>query len=101
MAKFVDVKFKVDTSKLLYKTRRQKKMLKDLPRRALKFFIEQTPIDTGYARRHTKLTQNKTIHANYAYADKLDKGHSKQAKEGMTKPTEDWLKTQFIRIFKR
>lgn len=101
MAKFIDVKFKVDTSKLLYKTRRQKKMLKDLPRRALDFFIKATPIDTGYARLNTKLRDGITIHANYAYADKLDKGHSQQAKEGMVKPTEDWLKTQFTRIFKR
>jgi hypothetical protein len=101
MAKFIDINFKVDTSKLLSKTRRQKKMLKDLPRRALNYFIEQTPIRSGNARLNTKLREGNTIHANYAYADRLDKGHSNQAKNGMTKPTEDWLVKEFRRIFKR
>jgi hypothetical protein len=101
MAKFIDVKFKVNSSKLLSRTRRQKKMLKDLPRRALKKFIEETPIDKGYARRQTRLREGNTIHADYAYADKLDNGHSKQSPQGMTKPTEDWLIKEFTRIFKR
>ena len=101
MAKFVDLKMKIDTSGLLSKTRRQKKMLKDLPRRALDYFIQQTPIRSGNARLNTKLREGNTIHANYAYADRLDKGHSQQAPTGMVKPTEDWLKKEFRRIFKR
>lgn len=92
---------KMDVKKVITESRRQKKMVRDLPRRAIKVFIENTPIDKGFARRNTKLTNGDTIHANYAYADRLDKGHSKQSPDGMVKPTEDWLKKEYRRIFRR
>jgi hypothetical protein len=42
----------------------------------------------GNARRKTTL-KNDTIHANYAYATRLDNGWSKQSPNGMSKPAMD------------
>lgn len=50
------------------------------------YFVSVTPIDKGNARNKTKLSGD-TIHANYPYATRLDTGWSKQAKDGMSKPT--------------
>jgi hypothetical protein len=50
------------------------------------YFVNITPIDNGNARRRTKLNGD-TIHANYAYATRLNDGYSNQAKDGMSKPT--------------
>ena len=68
-----------------------------LPNEALKEFIAITPIDKGNARRQTKL-RNKTIEANYAYAERLNEGYSKQAPDGMTKPVEDFIQKRFTKI---
>lgn len=51
-----------------------------------KTFKPVTPIDTGNARRSTSV-QGDTIHANYAYATRLNNGYSKQARDGMVTPT--------------
>lgn len=68
-----------------------------LAKEGFKFFKQTTPIKTGNARRNTFLKQNE-IEANYPYARRLDEGYSKQAKEGMTKPTiehmQDWIAKQ-------
>jgi hypothetical protein len=78
------------------------KVIKD----AYKFFVDTTPIDTGYAKQHTKLKlKEKTIVAMYKYASILDKGRhrtskgmrgSNQAPNGMTEPTikkfNQWIK---------
>lgn len=62
---------------------------------AFKKFKDVTPVDTGHAKRNTKL-QGNTIDADYPYADVLEKGRgyrdgqmrgSDQAKDGMSKPT--------------
>lgn len=49
-------------------------------------FKYYTPIDTGNAKRKTKL-QGFTIIADYPYATRLEQGWSSQAYDGMTKPT--------------
>jgi hypothetical protein len=98
MAKWVDVKF--DTSKVVDFTRSKKKAVQQLPKRALEKFKAVTPVRTGRARRSTRLS-NQTIHADYPYAQKLDEGHSKQAPQGMTKPTEAWVRKEFKKIFKK
>ena len=51
-----------------------------------------TPVDSGNARRNTKLS-NDSILAQYPYAVRLDQGYSKQAPDGMSKPTDDYMKT--------
>jgi hypothetical protein len=60
--------------------------LAQVPTRAYNYFVSVTPKDTGNARRKTTLKGN-TIEANYPYAQRLDKGWSKQAPRGMVQPT--------------
>lgn len=50
-----------------------------------------TPIDSGNARRNTKLSGD-SILAQYPYATRLNDGYSKQAPDGMSKPTDDYMK---------
>lgn len=71
--------------------------LNNVPAEAYNYFVSITPIDTGNARRRTRLS-NKTIEANYAYAQRLDNGWSKQAPDGMTKPTEKFIKNRVKQI---
>lgn len=59
--------------------------------KALEFFKGQTPKRSGNARNRTRLDSSKTIQANYAYAQPLDQGSSKQSPKGMTKPTEEHI----------
>lgn len=54
-------------------------------------FRDITPYDTGNAQRNTRTTA-RTIEANYAYAQRLDTGWSKQnGGRGMTEPTLEWI----------
>jgi len=69
------------------------------PQDAEKEFKALTPIDTGYARRNTRLAGKDTIEANYPYAIPLDQGHSRQAPQGMTKPFEKWVRGKLKQIF--
>lgn len=69
---------------------RNQRFLTQLPQRAFDYFIRQTPKDTGRARSNTRL-QSTTIEANYPYAQVLDSGSSRQAPQGMTKPTQQYL----------
>lgn len=56
------------------------------------FFVKTTPVDTGNARRSTeKDVINYKITADYPYAERLDKGWSKQAPDGMVQPTIDHI----------
>ena len=57
---------------------------------AYKVFRANTPVRSGNARRNTNLYQD-SIEANYAYAQRLDGGYSKQSPRGMTKPTDDYI----------
>lgn len=66
------------------------KVAKTLPKEAYDYFVDSTPIRTGNARRSTRLRGN-TIDANYAYAERLDEGYSRQAPAGMSGPTEKFL----------
>ena len=69
------------------------------PQDAEKEYKSLTPIDTGNARRRTKLASNDRIEANYPYAQPLDNGHSRQAPQGMTKPFEKWVRGKLKQIF--
>jgi hypothetical protein len=56
-------------------------------KKAYDFFVRATPIRSGNARNNTRL-KGKTIDADYAYAQRLDKeSWSRQAPNGMTEPT--------------
>lgn len=76
--------------KITKQLRKDKKFLQNLPQEAYDYFVAQTPIRTGNARRSTDFKGN-TIVADYAYAQRLDTGWSKQAPQGMTKPTERFI----------
>lgn len=80
--------------------------LRQLPKDAYNFFVKTTPIDTGNARKSTKLAGS-TIEANYPYAGVLDKGRhmtsngmrgSNQAPKGMSKPTEQYIQRRVRQI---
>lgn len=62
-----------------------------LAQEGFNFFFRKTPIKSGNARSNTNLNDN-TIQANYAYARRLDEGASRQAPNGMTQPTIDYIK---------
>jgi hypothetical protein len=70
--------------------------LAKVPAQAHRFFVNATPIDTGNARRKTSLKGN-VISANYSYAQRLNRGWSKQAPNGMVQPTINFIR----RIVKR
>ena len=74
--------------------------LAQLPRNAYDYWVSITPIKTGNARRRTRL-QGETISANYPYAVPLDEGHSKQAPNGMSKPTEKFVEQQSRKIMRK
>jgi len=76
---------------------RKFKKLANLPKEAHPVFVKTTPIDTGNARNKTTLKQN-TIDARYNYANRLNEGYSRQAKNGMTDPTIDFLRKRVRQI---
>ena len=69
------------------KLRSRKNALSRIPRKGYDFFVKETPIRTGNAKRRTKFVKGDTIDANYPYAERLDTGYSKQAPLGMSIPT--------------
>lgn len=87
----VNLKFSKSLDKITPKLDEVQRGLKQLPREAYNFFVGVTPKKSGNARRNTRLNGN-VINADYPYAGKLDKGASKQAPQGMTKPTEAYIK---------
>ena len=62
------------------------------PKEGAKFFKSITPIRTGNARSKTKLKKQNEITADYKYAGRLNKGYSRQAPDGMSEPTCEFLK---------
>lgn len=69
---------------------------KDIMPKALEEFISNTPVDSGHARKNTKLQNTNTILADYEYASILDAGRksksgSSQAPKGMVQPTIDYI----------
>lgn len=69
----------------------------NLAKMAYEHFRKITPIDTGNARSKTKLSNN-SILAQYPYAVRLDTGWSKQAPDGMSQPTIDYLRAEIEKL---
>jgi hypothetical protein len=66
------------------------KRLGSVPPDAYQFFRKTTPIKSGNARKNTDYDSTETggtITGDYPYANRLNEGYSRQAPEGMTKPT--------------
>lgn len=79
--------------------RKMKAALELLPQQAYKEWVKDTPIDTGNARRKTRLNKN-TIEAQYPYAQRLDEGSSKQAPKGMSVPVQKFVEQQMRKIIR-
>ena len=77
-----------------------KQDLRSLPQEIYDFFVKVTPIDSGNARKSTSL-RNKTIHADYPYAQRLDQGWSKQAPKGMIEPTINFIERRLRQIMRK
>lgn len=90
----IDLKIAITSDGQLESIRRE---LQQLPKETYDYFRSITPIRSGNARRRTRL-QGNTIQADYAYAQALDQGHSKQAPQGMVTPTERWLQRRLKQI---
>lgn len=71
--------------------RKLEQTLQKLPDVAYDIWLENTPKKSGNARKKTRLKGN-TIHADYAYAKRLNQGSSKQAPSGISEPTAEALK---------
>ncbi len=61
-----------------------------MAKEAYEYFRDITPVRTGNAQRRTRLSGDE-IRADYAYAQRLDDGWSRQAPRGMTEPTERFI----------
>lgn len=73
--------------------------LETLPSQSAIELKRTTPIKTGNAKSKTNLKGKNSIIADYPYADRLDKGYSKQAPNGMTKPFDTWIRNKVSNIF--
>jgi len=90
---------KIDLRSYERQLKQLQKAFDTLPEDAHAEFVKNTPIRTGNARRNTNLRGN-VISADYAYGQRLDEGYSKQAPDGMTKPTEEWIRKEVDRRLK-
>jgi hypothetical protein len=91
MAKPVKVSNKITPS-----VNRIRARFDQLPKEAYEHWRDITPVRSGNARRRTRL-QGSKIKADYNYAVPLDKGWSKQAPQGMSKPTLEYIKKRIAR----
>lgn len=71
-----------------------------VPQGAYQTWLTNTPRRTGNARRRTTLRGN-TIRADYDYAVPLDQGWSRQAPQGMLRPTLRWLRQTLRNIIRK
>lgn len=96
----MDFKVSIGTNKISPSLKKKVKLLDAVPDQAYTFFKAHTPIKTGNARSRTFL-KNDIITAAYPYAQRLDDGYSRQAPDGMSKPTEAFVKKTVDKIMKR
>ena len=95
----MDFKVEIKNNKIVKDIAQRQKSLSKVPTQAFDFFRAHTPIKTGNARRKTSLSKD-IIHAAYPYAERLDNGYSRQAPNGMSKPTEAFIKKTVDKILK-
>lgn len=84
--------------KITPSTLAKQKQLAQIPDDTYTFFKAHTPIRSGRARRNTFLKNKNEIIGQYPYAQRLDEGYSRQAPDGMTKPTEAYFKRRLDAI---
>ena len=88
---------RVGPDKLGRRTKQITRFLEALPRNMHQEFVRVTPIRSGNAKRSTDLKQNE-IQGNYDYANRLNNGWSRQAKDGMTDPTVEYARAQIRKL---
>jgi hypothetical protein len=107
------MKMKIDTKQLDQLLQDSAELKEALAEAAYKHFVSLTPVGKpstwkskppanytpGNARRNTKKTKD-GVEADYAYAERLDTGWSKQAPHGMTAPTVEFLENEVQNILK-
>ena len=96
----MDFKVNIGNNKINPSLKSKVKLLDAVPGQAYTFFKAHTPIRTGNARSHTFIKKD-VITAAYPYAQRLDNGYSRQAPDGMSKPTEAFVKRTVDKIMKR
>jgi len=78
--------------------------IEDSMKDTYKFYRKETPVRSGNARNKTKYRETSrsyNIESKYDYAGPLDAGRSKQAPNGFTKPSFDFLKDKITKSFKK
>lgn len=88
---------RVTRDRINKRTKEIDRFVSDLPRKMKDQFQSVTPIRSGNARSKTKLEGNE-IQANYPYANRLNEGWSKQADQGMTDPTIEWVRQELRKL---
>ena len=96
----MNFKINIGTNKMNTSLKGKIALLDAVPGQAYTFFKAHTPIKTGNARSRTVLKKD-TIIAAYPYAQRLDNGYSRQAPDGMSKPTEAFVQKTVDKIMKR
>jgi hypothetical protein len=92
------ISIKTDLTRVQKLIENTKDLEQQLIQEAYQFFKDITPIDTGNARRNTVKAGN-SINANYPYAERLDKGWSKQFDgKGMSGPTMEHMEQVFDKL---
>lgn len=89
------MQIKVNTKSLERMLDRARDQGDELVTEAYIYFREQTPKRSGNARRQTKIVNNSIV-ADYAYAQPLDQGSSKQAPNGMVDPTVEHIERVLV-----
>tara|TARA_R100001510_G_C7656880_1_gene217530 strand:- start:11745 stop:12038 length:294 start_codon:yes stop_codon:yes gene_type:complete len=94
---------KVDTKQVKKLFKQLDGLPLDTMKKAFPFLKKETPIKSGNARRKTSLKSSTLkIKSKYAYAGRLDDGWSKQAPDGFTDPTidfiEDYIESQIRKL---
>lgn len=85
----------VDLKDVLKQLKANERLASGLIDSAGDFFVRQTPVRSGNARRNTSVQRTqKRIVADYPYSERLDNGWSKQAPDGMVNPTIDFIEKE-------
>ena len=87
----MSVKIKDNITRSLARIQRE---IESVPEAAFAYWRSITPVRSGNARRRTVLKGN-TIEARYPYAQRLDAGASRQAPDGMSEPTTQYLDKEY------
>ncbi len=93
------ITFKGDLNPMLANIANLEKIPNQVLKDAYSYFVSTTPVRSGRARRSTE-RRGDSIVAAYPYAQRLDEGWSRQAPDGMTKPTQEYIDRRINELVK-